>query len=183
MNNRILPVVALLLALGTFFFYIGPTWSGSIAETKAAIASDNQTLDAAAEYTKKQNTLATERAAINPENLDRLSVFLPDSVDNVRLIVDLNALAARSGLALANIDVNKDDSSTVAPGALPAVQVDPIGSVSLSLSATGTFNALQAFLEGIENSARLLDVQDIVVKSSETGVYNYEMKTRLYWIR
>jgi hypothetical protein len=188
MNTRIFPILALFIAIGIFFGYVNPTWSGSIAATKVAIALDNQALDAAAMYTKQQDALATTRAAIDSENLVRLEAFLPDSVDNVRLILDLNALAARSGLSLSNIDVTANDTSgtgakTAAQGAMPVVATSPIGSVDLSLSALGTFTALQTFLRGVERSARLLDVKDIIVKGSDTGVYTYQMILRLYWLR
>jgi len=187
MNSRILPSLALLLTLGIIFGYVGPTWSGSIAETKSAIALDDQALTAASEYATQQNSLASARSAIDPADLDRLSTFLPDSVDNVGLILDLNALAARSGLSLSNIDVISNDSdsssSATAQGALPVEGQNPVGSINLSLTAVGTFNALQTFLAGVERSARLLDVQDIVVKGSNTGVYTYQMALRLYWLR
>jgi Tfp pilus assembly protein PilO len=183
-HDRILPLFALMVATGIFFSYVHPTWSGRIAETKAAIISDEQALVAASAYTTRQNALATERNAIDPENLSRLAVFLPDSVDNVGLILDLNALAARSGLSLSNIDVTKNTVvSSDASGALPVARANPTSSIDLSLSAVGTYTALQAFLVGIEKSTRLLDVQDIVVKSSDTGVYSYQMKLRIYWLR
>lgn len=188
MNSRILPTLALFIAISIFFAYVHPTWSGSIAETREKIALNDQALVAAAEYTTRQGELIAERDAIDPAMRDSLETFLPDSVDNVRLILDLNALAARSGLSIANIDVVMNDSSasadpaTEALGALSAA-TSPVGSVNLSLSAVGTFSALQAFLNGIEKSARLLDVQDIVVKSSDTGVYSYQMILRLYWLR
>lgn len=191
MNSRILPSLALMLAVGIFFGYMKPAWSGPLAETKAAIKNDEQALAAADEYKAKQNTLASARNAIDPENLARISTFLPDSVDNVGLILDINALAARSGLSLSNIDVVANDASgartnTKAPapaGALPVARTNLVGSVDLSLSAIGTYAALQSFLIGIEKSARLLDVRDIVVKGSDTGVYNYQMTLRLYWLR
>ncbi|MBU6388694.1 hypothetical protein KGQ72_02395 [Patescibacteria group bacterium] len=189
MNSRILPLIALLVAAGIFFAYVSPTWSGSIADTKAAIALDDQALAAADEYTKQQDTLAAARDAIDPANLTRLTTFLPDSVDNVGLILDLNALAARSGLSLANIDVVTNDASGVKSsaggpsGAPQPSAAEPVGSVDLSLTAVGTFTALQSFLSGVERSARLLDVQDITVKGSDTGVYTYQMALRLYWLR
>lgn len=187
MNSRILPIFALFAAVGIFFAYVNPTWSGPIASAKNAIALDNQALAAAKEYTAQQNTLVSARSAIDPTNLAQLAVFLPDSVDNVGLILDLNALAARSGLSLANIDVVTSDASSGSTSALPnalgAVQLSPVGSIDLSLSAVGTFAAFQSFLEGIERSTRLLDVQDIVVKGSDTGVYTYQMTVRLYWLR
>lgn len=193
MNSRVLPALAIILSVGIFFAYVKPTWSGPVRETRDAIAKDEQALTAAAEYKKKQNELASARNAIEQENLDKLSVFLPDSVDNVSLILDINALAARSGLSLANIDVITDDSastksrvtepSTQSAGTLQIARANPVGSVDLSLSAIGTYSSLQSFLSGIEKSARLLDVRDITVKGSDTGVYNYQMTIRLYWLR
>ncbi len=183
MNSRILPLFALFVSIGIFFGYIHPTWTGGIALTKAAIASDDQALAAASAYTAQQNTLIAARNAIDPTDLARLATFLPDSVDNVGIILDLNALAARSGLALSNVDVkSSSNSSNTANGALP-VSANPVNSVDLSLSGSGTYTAFQAFLVGVEKSQRLLDVRDLVVKGSDTGIYTYQMTLRLYWLR
>ncbi len=182
-NNRILPLFALMVAIGIFFGYVRPAWTVTIAATKDAIASDEQALAAASTYTARQNTLADARNAIDPANLERLAVFLPDSVDNVGLILDLNALAARSGLSISNIDVTTNAAATPAAGTLPAAHANPTGSIDLSISAVGTYGALQSFLMGVEKSERLLDVRDIVVRGSDTGVYNYQMKLRLFWLR
>ncbi len=196
MNSHVIPAIALTIAVGIFFGYVKPTWSGPITATKAAIVDDEQALVVAGEYTSKQSELNSARIAIDPEDLTRFSVFLPDSVDNIGLILDINALAARSGISLANIDVVKSNyggtgnnakatvSSGAPPaGALPVARTNSVGSIDLSLSAVGTYAALQAFLTGIERSARLLDVRDITVKGSDTGVYSYQMTVRLYWLR
>lgn len=184
MNSRILPSIALIISVGIFFVYVNPVWNGSIASTKESIAFDDEALAAAQQYSAQQNQLAAARDSIDPSNLSSLSIFLPDSVDNVGLILDLNALAARSGLSVANIDVVTGDSAarSQSSGALPAT-ADLVGSVDLSLSAVGTFTALQTFLRGVEGSARLLDVRDLVVRGSNTGVYDYQMALRLYWLR
>ena len=186
MNNRVLSILAILIAIGIFFAYVRPTWNGSIAVAKSAIASDDSALVAASEYTSQQNELASARNAIRSSDLSRLTSFLPDSVDNVELILSLNALAARSGLSLSNIDVTTNTQSTSATPAVGAMSVsttNPVSSVDVSLSAVGTYSALQTFLAGVERSERLLDVRDIVVKSSDTGVYNYQMTLRLYWLQ
>ncbi len=181
MNSRVLPLVALIVAGGMFFFYVNPVWSGPIAATKAAIAHDDLALAAAKQYAAQQNALASERDAIDPNDLARLTTFLPDSVDNVGLILDLNGLAARSGLLLQNIDVTANN--TVVPGAQSTVATNPVGSVDLSISAAGPYSALQTFLAGVERSARLLDLRSVIVKGSDTGVYVYQMTLRLYWLR
>ena len=184
MNSRILPSIAIMVAVGIFFAYVNPIWNGSIASTKESIAFDDEALAAAKQYSAQQNQLAAARDAIDPANLSAVSTLLPDSVDNVGLILDLNALAARSGLSVADIDVVMGDSAIKSQrsGALPATS-DLVGSVDLSVSAVGTFTALQTFLRGVERSARLLDVRDLVVRGSNTGVYDYQMTLRLYWLR
>lgn len=186
MNSKILPAFALMIAVGIFFGYVNPTWKGSIAATKTAIAADKEALSAAKKYADQQVELTTEQNAIDPSNLARLSIFLPDSVDNVGLILDLNTLAARSGISLSNIDVvidAKNDTNKAVVGALSSEIQSPIDSIDLSLSAVGTYSAFQAFLSGIEKSARLLDVRDLTVKGSDTGVYTYQMDIRFYWLR
>lgn len=190
MSSRILPTLAVMLAIGIFFAYVRPVWTGPVAETKLAIKNDADALSAAAEYKQRESELATAKGAIDPGNLERLTTLLPDSVDNVTLILNVNALAARSGILLSNVDVapTKDvPAKKVSAGSVGsasgASSVSPIGSVDLSLTAVGSYAALQAFLTGIEKSARLLDLRDIIVTSSETGVYSYKMDMRLYWLR
>jgi len=190
MNSRILPTLALFVAVGIFFAYVQPTWSGPVATTRTAIQSNEKTLAAAREYAKKQNDLASARNTIDADSLRRLEVFLPESVNNVGLILDINALAARSGISLANIDILREAGGATSAagaqgtsGASPSIRQNPVSSVDLTLSALGTYGALQSFLAGLEKSARLLDVQDISVKGSDTGVYNYQMTVRLYWLR
>lgn len=186
MNSRIPPLVALVVAIGIFFGYVSPAWSGSITAAKNAIAFDNQALDAASQYAKQQDELASERNDIDPANLARLATFLPDSVDNVGLILDMNALASRSGLSLSNIDVkigSTNGMKSPAEQTFSTARADPVGSIDLSLSAIGTYAAFHSFLAGIERSARLLDVRNISVKGSDTGVYSYGMTLRLYWLR
>jgi Tfp pilus assembly protein PilO len=183
MNNRIFPFLALAVAIGLFFFYVNPTWTGSIASLKVAIESDDQAIAAASQYTAQQDKLTSARDAIDPSNLARLNAFLPDSVDNVGLILSLNALAASSGLALSNLDItNTAATSNASASNAAAITASPVSSADLSLSAVGSYSALQGFLSGVERSQRLLDIRDLVVKGSETGVYSYQMTLRFYWL-
>ncbi len=180
MNDRLLPFIALLVTAGIFFGYIGPTWSGEIAAANTAITNDNNALVAANAYTTRESQLSSERTAISQANLTRLSTFLPGSVDNVGIILDLNALASRSGLLLSNINaaINTTGNTSTA-----TTNAGSVGSVDISLSASGTYTALQNFLKGVEMSERLLDVRNLTVNGSDTGIYTYQMTIRLYWLR
>ena len=91
---RFFPIIGLVLAGVIALAYIEPTYSNKIIPTQAAIASSDQALAAAASFKAKENELAAAKNAILPEDLARLEKLLPSSVDNVAIILDLNALAA-----------------------------------------------------------------------------------------
>ncbi|MFA7302270.1 MAG: hypothetical protein WC030_00785 [Candidatus Paceibacterota bacterium] len=181
MNSRIAPLFALFIAGTMLFAYVSPTWSGSIAETKVAIQSADDALASARDYVKKQDVLAQQTSAIDPGSLKRLSAFLPDSVDNVSLILSLSALAARTGLVLSSIDVS-GNTSAASSGAV-AENANLVNSIDLALTASGPYGAFQNFLRGIEKSQRLLDVRTISVTGTNTNRYVYQMTLRIYWLR
>lgn len=187
MSSRILAVVAFAVALGIFFFYINPTLSGPIASAKLDIASDENALAAADTFTAQVKKLSDAQKAVGPANIARLELLLPDSIDNVGLIIDLNALAARSGLHAANIDVapvaKASDAAPANAADTGSVSAGPYQSLSFTLSALGSYTALKTFLSSLEKSQRLLDIQDLTVQGSDTGIYTYTMNIRLYWLR
>jgi hypothetical protein len=195
--SRLLPLIAIVFALAVIFLYIRPTYSSSITQTRDQIKSYDDALAAADRFQQKEAELTQSRAQIPAESLARLNEFLPDGVDNVQLILDLNALAARSGMALSDFDTkNSSDGSSVAtagqpitpsgtagPGMDTLVSSSPIDSIDLTFKATGTYSSFRTLLDGMENSLRQLDVVNVDLDKSDTGVYTYTVTTRIYWLR
>ncbi|HEX8591524.1 MAG TPA: hypothetical protein VF696_02140 [Candidatus Paceibacterota bacterium] len=193
MISRFFPAVALIVAIGLFFGYINPTRTGSIASTQAQIDSYDSALAAADRFEEKEDELIRAEANIPQEKLERLRTFLPDGVNNVQIILDLNSLAARSQITLSDFDIasSETEGGSAGAGAEPGIAATGLGlasetaidSLEISVSATGTYEAFRTFLEGIERSLRLLDVVAVSVTDSQTGVYKYDMTIRLYWLR
>jgi Tfp pilus assembly protein PilO len=188
MMSKIGPIVAFIVALLIFFIYVNPTYTGSIATEQSTITNDNQALAAAAQYSQKQNELISAEKNItanSPDALTRLDKLLPDSVNNVGLILDLDALAAKEGLTLTSINVAAGQLASDTGGATNATAGDSAsyGSVNLTLTASGSYAAFRNFLSSLEHSARLLDVTNLGVAGSDTGVYTYNMTVRLYWLK
>lgn len=181
--SRILPTVLILIAIGLFFGYVNPTYSGKIAELRAEIQSYDDALSAAEAFRDKEGQLMAERGSLPAEGLERVETFLPDGVDNVQLILDLNALASRSGITLSNFDIERREEPTNQNGSLPLQSEGPIDSLDLSVSATGTYASFKAFLEGAEWSLRPLDLVELQIQDSQSGVYLYTMTFRIYWLR
>lgn len=190
-KNTLVSIGLIALALGIFFVYVRPTYDSSVVAAQQQIDSYNAALAAAASYSAKQTELASERNAMSASDLARLTTFLPDGADNVQIILDLDALAARSGLSLADFTTSTPGSiaantptTEVAPGSDASTIGAPTGSkvqpIELTVGATGTYGALRAFITGVERSLRLVDLVSLSVKQSNSGVYTYQMVLRLY---
>jgi hypothetical protein len=184
--NRILPFLFILIAIGLFFFYVEPAWNGPIAQEKQQVASYNAALDAAATFTQKENQLIAEQNSIPAASLTRLETFLPDGVNNVQLILDLNSLAQKSGLQISNFAVgnapqsSSDSSSDSGQG---PQSTSNVSSLTITLSAAGTYQAFKTFLAASEQSLRQMDVTTLQVANSDTGVYTYSITYRIYWLQ
>ncbi len=188
MMSRILPIFAVLIAIGIFVGYINPAYTGPVAALTKQIHDYNGALAASQQFSLQENQLTASRNAIPPEQISRLETYLPDGVDNVQLILDLDALAARSGLQLSNFDIQ----DTVAPNAAATADASlaPLAlgspattdSLELSVKATGTYSAFRTFIAGVEQSLRPLDIVELNITDSPTGVYTYEMTFRIYWL-
>lgn len=181
--SRIIPVILVLIAIGLFFGYINPTYTGSVAKLRSEIQSFNDALIAANTFKEKENEITAQRSAISEEGIARVEAFLPDGVDNVQLILDLNSLASRSGITLSNFDIAASPEEQKGGDTLALASDGSIESLDLSVSATGNYASFKSFLTGVEWSLRPLDIIDLSIDDSNTGVYTYNITFRIYWLR
>lgn len=170
-------------ALALFFWHVQPEFNGTIAGLRAKIAGYDKALDAAKQFKEKQDTLKNQQSAISQEDQMRIAKFLPDGVDNVQLIVDLNALASRSGVRLSNFNVERKEEESLDAGRLASEEVTPTQSLDITVRGVATYSSFRTFLDGVERSLRPMDLMALSLADSETGVYSYDMTFRIYWLR
>jgi hypothetical protein len=183
----------ILAAIGLAFGYISPTYTNGITAAQAQIASYDSALVEAAAFSQKEADLTTQENTISPADMARLQTYMPDGVDNIQLIVDLDSLASKYGVVLSGFSIQNNsvnDASSTDPNAATdgtasgGIQSTSLtNSLDLSVTATGTYNAFQAFLATAEQSSRPLDVTKLSLKSSSTGVYTYTITFRIYWLK
>ncbi len=182
-----MPIVLILIAIGLFVGYINPVYTTKIVPLQSDIKQYDSTLAAAADFNTKEAQLATERNAIPADAIHRLETYLPDGVDNVQLILDLNALAAKSGVQLSNFNIRS--STNASPSIADINNQLPLqsgnkqrDSLDLTVKATGSYAAFRTFLTGLEMSLRPMDLVQMSLTDSQTGVYTYDMTLRIYWL-
>jgi len=206
----IIAIVGVVLAGGMFFWYTKPAYDSSLA-LRANITQSDAALDKAAELQKLRQTLLSRFNTFDPADLDRLQKLLPDHVDNVRLILDLDNLAEDAGLALQNVDVSSAQKQTAknqtALGAIGASN-QKYDSLALTFSTATTYSDFVGFLKSLESSLRIVDLASLTITPSQSGVavasatnafpasnarnpagsrseplYTFNMTLRTYWLK
>jgi hypothetical protein len=106
--------------------------------------------------------------------------MLPDNVDNIRLIIDIDNVAARRGLTLKNVELG-DISSGVRRSENAVGESGPVGSVEVGFSVSANYENMLLFLQDLEHSLRILDVESLDFASG-VGVNDVNFTLRTYWL-
>lgn len=180
---RVLILLILVGAsIGLFVVYTNPAYQ-EMKVLRAQVASYDEALNKSQELRTVRDGLLAKRNTFPTEAVAKLERVLPDNVDNIRLIIDINNIAARHGLTLTDVALGEvggknGERSAVAVG----VSSDTVGSVEVGFSVSATYEGFLAFLMDIEHSLRIVDIEGLSFKTgSEVPVYSLTIRT--YWLR
>jgi Tfp pilus assembly protein PilO len=161
-------VVFICAALLLSFTYTKPTYNAttgsqdnkqkSIVELKDEVVRYEEALEKTREIERVRDGLQAKYDALTPEQMERLNKFLPDGIDSVRLIVDLDNAARTHGLIMHDIVVADSKERSSNPDSPDNSALGLYSFVNLSFNVTGTYDNLAAFLKDIETSLRVMDV-------------------------
>ena len=209
--RSILSILGIILAGGIFFIYTKPTYD-AIQATQIQIAQYNGALDKATKLQQLKQTLLSRYNSFSPNDLTRLQTLLPDQVNNIGLILDLDTLANQFGLSLENVNIGSSDSSSSGVGAsAPATGVTTLGSQSqqydsldVGFTVHGTYSQFIQYITSLETSLRIVDLVGLTVagggastsgtnspasltgnvaSSTDNIVYTYGVVLRTYWLK
>ena len=179
---------------------------GDVSKINTEITSYNEALDNAKALENERDILTKKYNAIDPNNLDRLQKFLPDNVDNIRLILEIEKLALPYGMALKEVkydstltskkDITTNEAGTTSQTPNNLIVQDnnkEYGEWTLGFSTEGTYSNFINFTKDIENNLRMVDVSSVVFSSETGGIvlgkpqatdsYKYAFKIKTYWLK
>jgi len=169
------------------FAYTKPSYANT-GLIKAQIAQYEEALQKAAELDALKAELMAKRNSFSQADIDRLQLMLPDHADNISLILELDSLASRYGMALENVDVTTDSgaqgggnaSAGEAIGAIPSYST-----ITLHFSTFGTYDHFRSLIQDIEKSLRLVDLESLSIKPDAQikNTYTYDITIKTYWLK
>ncbi|RME30534.1 hypothetical protein D6792_00560 [Candidatus Parcubacteria bacterium] len=195
----LLSFAMLASSVGLFFGYV----EGAYARWQAKEAKYQQVAKTNQNYLAYQQTLdglIAQRNALQEETA-RLRKLLPDHVDMVRLILDIESIASQhKAVKVGSFTFSnsaQSSSNTQSAGSLPSsdfggdftAQQQPAaqsryGEARISFTATAPYKEGIVFIRDLERSLRLLDVRTLSVKpgTSPDGSYLFTIDAATYWL-
>lgn len=194
MFRTLTPIIAIIVGLGLLFTYVRPTFE-DIRSIQDETEDYAHAIDRADALRQRINELVAKQNSFSTLDLERLEAFLPDTVDEVSLMLDLDALADRHGLIFGNIQVTESDDQPAAVAVTSQADIDPAApqdqqasqSVGvafaprdISYTVTGTYESFRRYLRDLEQSLTLMDVVELQFTESEGDLVSYNMTVRVY---
>ncbi len=176
--SNIVSIILILSSVGLFFGYIDPAYE-SIRGQKIEKADYDRALNNSKQLQAERDKLLDKFNNIDKVNLDDLAKFLPDNIDNIRLILDIDEIAKNYGMRIRNFKADATEKSDVI-----GASNSPYGTLNLSFSTTAPYQTFLTFMRDLEDSLRLIDVTSIEFASSDTGdLYDYKVTIKTYWLK
>lgn len=203
MMRFIMPIILIAISITLFFVFANPIYN-EISVLRGEVASYNEALDNSKALENERDKLTAKYNAINPENLTKIAKLLPENVDNIRLILEIEQIALPYGMVLKDVKYDTLDTGAAAAGSTAiqgggTTKTSPkdYGIFDLSFSTTGTYNNFINFTKDLENNLRIVDMSSIIFSSNNivgassnpssktvsTEIYKYDFKIKTYWLK
>ena len=179
----LLPIFFIIVSVVIFFAYIDGAYQ-DIRQLRAEIAGYDEALKRSKELQAIRDTLLSRYNTFSQSQLDRIEKLLPDNIDNVRLVLEIDSIAARYGMRVSSIVVSSG-ATTQADGVV-GPGTDTYNTVELSFRTAASYDDFMAFLRDLESSLRIVDVTSLAF-SAPDGIdadgYEYSLSIITYWLK
>jgi Tfp pilus assembly protein PilO len=174
-----LAYIILAIVIGYFFVYSPLGELTSLAgkkqeyETSLAMVKNIENV---------KNELSTKFNGISANDKKNIDIVLPNSLDFVRLISQIDAVAAGYGISIGGIS-SKGISSPVGASVGDAGVEKPYNSATINFTFTASYEKFNAFMDELGRSMRILDIRSMRLASGKDGIYSYSVEFETYWLK
>lgn len=197
MFRLLIPIILIGSAIAGFVLVVNPMYKEVSSLLKVQTASYDQALDNSKNLEKERDKLTSKKNSFSEDDLKKLKTLLPDNVDSVRLIIEIQTLASPFGMVLKDVKYNPDTTpDTKNPQVKETedlTQVANYGIWNLEFSVEGTYDNFLKFSRALENNLRIVDISAVqfssdvaassTSKASAPDSYKYSFKIKTYWMK
>lgn len=193
----ILPISFLIIAGMLFFLVIDPFYM-EVKQSKLEIATYSTAVNDSEDLQKTRDSLVGKYKNIKNEDKERLEQFLPHTINNIELILEIEKIANSYNMPVKDIKFESKSLTGNSQGTAVVAENDPskylpYGIFPMEFTVEGKYENFLSFLNGLEHNLRLIDVKSIsfsVSGGASSGenktspdIYTYNLKIQAYWIK
>lgn len=179
MLNPFFSLAVIVFTTAFAFFYVAPLYGEVNAQR-----SDLQLLDKSVKDTEKIKDVISQTAktmrSIDPLMIKRLEVFLPESIDSVRFVNNIQGVGVKNGLAISNIkidDKHKDvkvgnagasavsgESAMLSQGVLKAPsseKEEKYVTTKIAFDVIASYEGFRLLVDDLEKSLGLINIKSL----------------------
>ena len=180
MTRYLFPLILLAVSIGIFAVFINPFYKQEIQPTRVQIAQLDEALNNAKRIQAERDALLEKFRTISDEDLERIKRLLPDNVDSVRLILEIDRIASQYGVIIKGIRVS--DTSDEGRGGL-GPREKPYGTIGLNLAFIGSYDSFRNLVFDLERSLRIVDITTLSFTATEQDLNQYSVGIQTYWLK
>lgn len=168
------PILLIVLSIGLFFFYVQPQYY-TINDNGDQLAALQAAKQQAQDAIVKRDSLINKYNSLNPTDIARLQAALPDTLDTIKLIVDMGSVASRYSTQLKNIRVSTANDGSGA---------GTYGTINLGFTITLPYDTFKTFLKDLERNLRISDITSVSFSPTDSGSnYDFNVSLKTYWLK
>lgn len=197
MFKPIISLAVIIFSLGFGVFYVKPAYD-RVQEKRANIVTLDKTFKTTDTIQDLIDQTAESLRVVDPDALTRFNVFLPETIDEIRLANNLQSLGEKNGLVLNDIKVTEKEKSQKkeapksggATGALSRTlsvgQAGPVGqqgagattgetaeskfkATKAGFTVVATYDGFRLFLDDLEKSLGVINITSLAFREFGGG--------------
>ncbi len=200
--------ISILIISGILFFTVVNPLYSDVSDLRKEVAAYNLALNNSTELQKTRDSLVDTYKNIKEEDRDRLEHFLPNTVNNIKFILEVERIANLHSMSLKNIKFDPPKTgdskmmgtaggSTSTGGTLittndPSAS-KPYGVFPVEFTTEGNYSTFVLFLKDLEHNLRLVDIKSISFTvpnvdpkqgaQIDPNIFTYTLKVETYWLK
>ena len=186
--KQYIPYLLIAVSVGLFYVHIDSRYK----QVQTLQSQKNEYVAALAkveELQAQKNQILSTYNNLPKADLVRLDHLLPEKLNSVKLIADMDGVAGKYGITMGNIRVS-EDAVDRGDAVGTVAQSKPYRTTSVSFKFTASYQNMVAFLRDLENSLQLIDITAISFNVSEkkagevsSNLHDYQVSFQTYSLK
>lgn len=198
-------ILFIIIAITIFFTVTNPLYN-KISLLKEDVKTYDIAMKSSTDLLKTRDALVDVYKGIKQEDKDRLEHLLPDSVNNIQLILEIEKVARFYNMPIKDIkfegkslvNPTNNDNQNINQEEVNKEANLPYGVFPLEFTVDGKYGEFVSFLKDMELNLRIVDIKSVsftvpeeksVVLGATGGtyvdpnIYSFKIKADIYWLK